>query len=82
MKHIFIQSNTEVKNNPNRPNVVFNTLCGNKERRVVMKTNKLTTLFFTLALIFGLGATAQVTTYPHTSDFEGSLGEWVNSIGR
>jgi len=46
-----------------------------------MKTNKLTTLFFTLALIFGLGATAQVTTYPHTSDFEGSLGDWVNVLG-
>ena len=46
-----------------------------------MKTNKLTTLFFTLALIFGLGATAQVTTFPHTSDFEGSLGDWTNPIG-
>ena len=49
-----------------------------------MKTNKfLQTLLITLALIFGLNANtnAQVTSFPHTSDFEGSMGDWVNVQG-
>jgi hypothetical protein len=47
-----------------------------------MKTiNIFKTFLLSLLLTFGLGVGAQVTTYPHTSDFEGSLGDWVNSTG-
>ena len=47
-----------------------------------MKTNKFLQIFLvTVALLFGLSTTAQVTSYPHTSDFEGSLGDWVNNTG-
>ena len=48
----------------------------------MMKTiNFFKTLFFTLALVFGMGVSAQVATFPHTSDFEGSLGDWKNMLG-
>ena len=43
-----------------------------------MKTiNIFKTFLISLLLTFGLGVSAQVATYPHTSDFEGSLGDWV-----
>ena len=39
------------------------------------------TFLLSLLLTFGLGVQSQVATFPHTSDFEGSLGDWVNPIG-
>ena len=48
----------------------------------IMKTiNIFKTFLLSLLLTFGLGVQAQVTSYPHTSDFEGSLGDWVNVQG-
>ena len=38
-------------------------------------------LVLTTALIFGTTVNAQITTYPHKTDFEGSLGsDWRNSL--
>ena len=47
-----------------------------------MKTiNIFKTIFLSLILIFGLNSTAQVATFPHSSDFEGSMGDWLNVLG-
>ena len=48
----------------------------------MMKTiNIFKTFLLSLLLTFGLGVQSQVATFPHTSDFEGSLGDWVNMSG-
>ena len=48
----------------------------------MMKTiNIFKTFLLSLLLTFGLGVQSQVATFPHTSDFEGSMGDWVNPIG-
>ena len=39
------------------------------------------TFLLSLLLTFGLGASAQVATFPHTSDFEGAFGDWTNVTG-
>jgi len=47
-----------------------------------MKTiNIFKTFLLSLLLTFGLGVQSQVSTFPHTSDFEGSMGDWVNVLG-
>jgi len=47
-----------------------------------MKTiNIFKTFLLSLLLTFGLGVQSQVATFPHTSDFEGSFGDWVNVTG-
>ena len=47
-----------------------------------MKTiNIFKTFLFSLLLTFGLGVQGQITTYPHTSDFEGTMGDWMNVAG-
>ena len=47
-----------------------------------MKTiNIFKTFLLSLLLTFGLGVQSQVSTFPHTSDFEGSMGDWVNVQG-
>ena len=48
----------------------------------MMKTiNIFKTFLLSLLLTFGLGVQSQVSTFPHTSDFEGSMGDWVNVLG-
>ncbi|HHZ65250.1 MAG TPA: hypothetical protein EYN51_07105, partial [Flavobacteriales bacterium] len=41
------------------------------------KTNKTTAIFSALALMFALGANAQITSYPHVTDCE-TTPDWVN----
>ena len=44
-------------------------------------TNIFKTFLLSLLLTFGLGVQSQVATFPHTSDFEGSMGDWANVSG-
>ncbi|HIA06023.1 MAG TPA: hypothetical protein EYN71_04845, partial [Flavobacteriales bacterium] len=44
------------------------------------KRNLTSAASFVLALMFTLSANAQVTTYPHTTDFEGTV-DWINVTG-
>ena len=48
-----------------------------------MKTqlNKIKVYFFALAFLFGFTLNAQVTTYPHKTDFESGFGDWKNVLG-